>query len=333
MGFRKAEVKRRFARISIQGPSASGKTTTALRLARGLVGESGRVAVIDSERGRSDSEADRISGGFDVSVLTDFTPEGYLAEMRAAAKAGYDVLIIDSISHEWEAVLEAKDAKPRNKQFVGWGELTPRHNGFLKGINAFPGHVIVTIRSKTKYVLQEVERNGKTQMQPVKLGLEPVARGGTEYEFDLAFELDQDSKCWLNKRPRGLFGLSMDQHWVEPGEDLGAYLAEKLSGGSPTQSGVPDASEGDPVESSLDALRTGSVVVDEWAESASRQMLEWLEVLGEQWTVELIGPTEMSPEEYLSPENSQQRGRDATIGLFRRLRAAVNGERETRGTH
>ena len=324
MAFRKAEVRKRFARISIQGPSASGKTTTALRLARGLAGDSGRVALIDSERGRSDSEADRISGGFDVSVLTDFSPEGYLVEMHAAAKAGYDVLIIDSISHEWEAILEAKDAKPQKQKFVGWGELTPRHNGFLRGINAFPGHVIVTIRSKVKYALQEVERNGKTQMQPVKLGLEPVARGGTEYEFDLAFELDQDSRCWLNKRPRGLFHLSMDQQWVEPGEDLGAQIAERLSGESPTPSSVPDASEGDPVESSLDALRTGSVVVDQWAREASEQMLGWLKVLGDQRVEEIIGErASMTLSDYLSPENSQQRGRDATVRLYRRLRTAV----------
>lgn len=232
MSFRPATMHGRKARISIQGPSGGGKTTTALRLARGL-SPNGKIAVIDAEHGRAELEANRIEGGFAINVLERTRGEDFVRAMHEAARDDFDVVILDSISAEWEALLEEKDRLPEKQKFTGWATLTPKHNDFLDAIRRYPGHVIVTMRSKVKYEVQQVEERGRTVNKPVKLGMEPVARGGTEYEFDLAFEVDHESNCWLNKRPRGAFGISHTAHWREPGEDLGAQIAAAL-GAEPT---------------------------------------------------------------------------------------------------
>ena len=325
MAFKRASKHGRWARISIQGPSGGGKTTTALRLARGL-SPAGRIAVIDSEGGRSEVEDERIEGGFDVSILDRARGEDFIREMRAAAKAGYGVIILDSISAEWEALLAEKDALPEKKKFTGWSVLTPKHDAFIKEINAYPGHVIATMRSKIRHEVQQVERNGRTVNQPVKLGMEPVARGGTEYEFDLAFELDHESNCWLNKRPRGAFGLTTGDSWKEPGEDLGRLIAERLGhveAGSvaPTSSGAPTAPKAEDSRP-----KNAGIHPPDWSCTAAKVMSEELAKLSDK-TIEgfvFDGSPPASVSKYFSPEAIAERGRDAAKTMLRTLREAAD---------
>ncbi len=99
------------ARVLLSGPSTSGKTYSSLLFARGLAGPDGRIAVIDTE----DNAAGLYEGltDYDVAVVgAPFLTEKYTQAIDAAEKAGYDVLIIDSLSHQWDGpggILDRKD--------------------------------------------------------------------------------------------------------------------------------------------------------------------------------------------------------------------------------
>jgi KaiC/GvpD/RAD55 family RecA-like ATPase len=116
-------------RLAIAGPSGSGKTYSALLIARGLVGPEGRIAVIDTERGSASLYADLTP--FDVAELAPpFTPERYVEAIRAAEKAGYDAIVIDSLSHAWAGpggILDLHDAAAAKEKnaFAAWRLVTP----------------------------------------------------------------------------------------------------------------------------------------------------------------------------------------------------------------
>jgi AAA domain len=184
-------------RLALAGPSGSGKTYTALRFAAEL-GSS--LCVIDAERGSSQKYCD-LPGipSFDIITLEDCTPEDYVAAIGAAQ--GYDALIIDSISPEWTATLEIVDeathtSRSQNSYTAGWRVATPRHNKFVQAMMAYPGHLIATIREKTKYVLVDTGYGGQA---PKKCGWEPIQRDGIEFEFDIIGELDLDNTLTIVK--------------------------------------------------------------------------------------------------------------------------------------
>jgi KaiC/GvpD/RAD55 family RecA-like ATPase len=99
MQFKKATRKAVKARIAVMGPSGSGKTWTGITMLRGLVGPTGRIAVIDTERGSAQLYSDLTD--FDVLELDTFGPELYVKAIEMAAAEGYDGLLIDSLSHAW----------------------------------------------------------------------------------------------------------------------------------------------------------------------------------------------------------------------------------------
>ena len=174
-------------RMALQGPSGSGKTFSSLQLAFGLCGDWSKIAVIDSENHSSSLYADL--GGYNVLNLeAPFTPERYVEAIKACELASMEVIIIDSISHEWEGIggiLETHGNMMGNS-YTNWSKITPRHNSFVQHILQSPAHVIGTIRAKQDYVLSE--KNGK--LVPEKVGLKGVTREGMDYEFTLVFDLD-----------------------------------------------------------------------------------------------------------------------------------------------
>lgn len=232
MAFQKATKKQAKGRMAIDGPSGSGKTFTALRVAKALA-PNGRIAVIDTERGSASKYADLFE--FDVcEIADDFHPHHYIAALKDAEAAGYEVVIIDSLSHAWEGaggVLELTDkAAARSKagnSYTAWRETTPIHNQLINAMLQSRCHLIVTMRSKTEYVLQEDDRGKKI---PKKIGMAPVQRAGMEYEFDVVVDMDLDhrgivAKTRCNKLKDAVF--------TEPGEnDLGKTFAAWLSDGS-----------------------------------------------------------------------------------------------------
>ena len=202
MKFEKAARDRCKIKMSIQGPSGSGKSYSALQVARGLVKDLAKVAVIDSENG----SAHLYSHLGDYSVLTlkpPFSPERYIQAIEYAISEGFECVIVDSLSHEWNGsggILEIHSQMTGNS-FTNWSKLTPRHNALLQTIINAEVHIISTLRSKTDYVIEN--KNGKNV--PQKVGLKGVQREDVEYEFTLAFELNQNHVATISKDRTGLF--------------------------------------------------------------------------------------------------------------------------------
>jgi DNA polymerase III delta prime subunit len=231
MGFVKAVKHGAKLRMSIEGPSGSGKTFTALKVARALVGPQGRIAVLDSENGSASKYADAFEFDTDPTFKAPYHPDKYTAAVKDAEAAGYDCLIVDSLSHAWSGpggLLEAKDDIAKRKQgnsYVAWADATPIQNRMIQTILDSKLHVIVTMRSKMEYILEEVTRNGKKTQSPRKIGLAPVQRDGVEYEFDVTLAMDLDHCGSIQKtRCTALDGKVYDKPGTEVAEALRLWL-------------------------------------------------------------------------------------------------------------
>lgn len=190
--FRPATKAQQRARIAIQGVSGSGKTWTGLSVAHGLA-DGGRLAVIDTERGAASLYVGIDGIRFDVLQMHRYDPRDLVKALAAAANAGYDSILVDSLSHFWkgtDGTLDQVDkAKGRygNNSFAGWKEGTPMQNDMIDALLAYPGHVTVTMRAKTEWVLQE---NDRGRREPVRMGMAAEQRKGVEYEFGLVCSMD-----------------------------------------------------------------------------------------------------------------------------------------------
>ena len=218
MEIRPASRQRAKIKMALQGPSGSGKTFGALLLAFGLCGDWTKIAVIDTENHSAELYSNL--GNFNsVSLAAPFTPEKYIQAIALCQAASMDVIILDSVSHEWDGsggILDTHSNMAGNS-FTNWSKLTPRHNAFIQAILQSPCHIIGTIRSKQDYVLQE--KNGK--VVPEKVGLKGVSREGMDYEFTLMFELDIKHNAVTSKDRTGLFdGKPETRISVETGKQI-----------------------------------------------------------------------------------------------------------------
>lgn len=226
MQFKKATKQQARLRLAIYGPSGAGKTFTSLRVASGI---GGRVAVIDSERGSAAKYADRFD--FDaLELVGDRTIDAYVEGIHAAASAGYNVLVIDSLSHAWAELLEEIDriakTKFKGNSWSAWSEGTPKQKALIDAVMTFPGHVIATMRSKTEWAKNE----GGGKKAPERVGLAPEQGKGIEYEFDMLMSVSVDHVAHIEKDRTGKF---QDKTIDKPGEEFGKALAAWLADGAP----------------------------------------------------------------------------------------------------
>lgn len=217
-------------RMALCGPSGSGKSYSALRFAFAL---GAKVAAIDTEhRALSKYQGlnpDGVQWNFDVLELAHYAPTNYTAAIKEAGRLGYDVIIVDSLSHAWEGAggaLDQIDKKGGNK-FTAWKDVTPQHRGMVDAILGAPLHVIATMRTKTEYVL---ETNEKGKTVPVKIGTQPVQRVGMEYEFDVVADMDLSHVLTVSKTRCPAIDQEVvsqpSAHWLAP-------VVEWLGAGSP----------------------------------------------------------------------------------------------------
>jgi hypothetical protein len=199
MKLQTAQRKRAKIKMGLQGPSGSGKTFSALLVAYGLCNDWSKVAVIDTENHSSELYA-HLGPYNTLQLSVPFTPEKYIQAIELCETSGIEVIILDSITHEWEALLDYH-ASLQGNSFTNWGKVTPRHNDFIQKILNASCHVICTMRTKQDYILSE--KNGK--MVPEKVGLKSVQRDGTEYELTLVFDLDMKNNATASKDRTGLF--------------------------------------------------------------------------------------------------------------------------------
>ncbi len=234
MQFKPAAREARKLRLCLTGPSGSGKTFSALQIARGLVGDRGRIGVIDTENESSAlyAGADGI-GPFGVLSLTaPYTPERYVEALQAAHTIGCAAVVVDSATHEWTgeggvlAIVDELAQSFGGDSHRAWGPAGQRHAVLLDAFNKAPFHLIVTLRSKTDYQRGK-DRRGKTVIR--KVGTKPVQRDGFEYEFDAYGTLDDGHQLYVHKSR--ITGLDVGDTLTDVGGDLGRRLAVWLDGG------------------------------------------------------------------------------------------------------
>jgi len=226
--FRKATREKVFLKLAVTGPSGSGKTYSSLRLARGLVGPTGKIALIDTENRSASLYADRFD--FDtLDIAPPFDNEKFIEGVNAAVEAGYGAIGIDSASHFWEGILDYKDKLDQRggNSYTNWKIAGDKFGGIVKAVLQSPAHVICCMRSKMDYV-QEKDDRGKTQIK--KVGLAPIMRDGIEYEFTTVFDVALNHQAAVSKDRSGLFVDKIFQITEETGAQLEAW---RLSGGEP----------------------------------------------------------------------------------------------------
>jgi hypothetical protein len=192
MQLKKATRQKVHLRLNLSGPSGSGKTMSALRMAYGLCGNWEKIAVIDTENGSASLYSHL--GAFNVIDLAPpFSPERYIEAIDACTKAGMEVVVIDSSSHEWNGPGGCIDIneqlaqlKFKGNTWSAWSETTPRHDRFLSTVLHAPCHIITCTRSKMETVMGE----GK---KVHKVGMKDVQRDGWEYELTVSLNIDRDT--------------------------------------------------------------------------------------------------------------------------------------------
>lgn len=236
VAFKQATKKTSKLRLAFIAPAGGGKTYSALAVGSALA-EGARIAVIDTERGSASLYADAFA--FDVLELMSYAAERYVEAISAAESAGYSVIVIDSLSHAWTGADGALDkVNAKGGRFDAWKSVTPGFNALIDKILGSKCHVIVTLRTKTEYV---VEKNSDGKSVPRKIGLAPVFRDGIEYEFTVTGELDQEHTLSITKtRCAELDGAVIRK----PGAQLaGTLLAWLNSGASVVDTSAADIAE------------------------------------------------------------------------------------------
>ena len=226
--FHKAEKRKAKLRLGITGTAGSGKTYGALLVAFGI---GGRVALIDTENGSGDLYSSL--GDYDVGVISaPYSVQKYLDAIHEAEQAGYDTIIIDSLSHAWSGEGGLLDMQGKitassrsGNSYTAWRQVTPLHNRLIEAILQSPCHIIATMRSKTDYIQTETE-SGRKEIK--KVGLAPVQREGMDYEFTTVFDLQGANHiATVSKDRTGIF----DNQFFTITQKTGQVLREWLDSG------------------------------------------------------------------------------------------------------
>lgn len=251
MKLQKATKKQVKLRLGLSAVSGGGKTYSALLIAYGLCNDWNKIAIIDTENESASLYSDL--GGYNTLPLSQpYTPERYTEAIKACEDAGMEVIIIDSITHEWDGkggVLDISNSMAGNS-FTNWAKITPRHQSFIDSILQSKCHVITTVRRKQDYEMSK-DSNGKLTVQ--KAGLKEITREGFEYELTLNLELDTKHHATASKDRTGLF---IDKPEFTPTIETGKLIKQWCENGV------------DPIELSVNILKA-SKTLDELKDSWS----------------------------------------------------------------
>lgn len=203
MQLKKATRKQVKLRMGLSAVSGGGKTYSALLLAYGITNDWSKIAVIDTENG-SASLYSHLGGFNTIDLQAPYTPERYIDAIKACESAEMEVIIIDSITHEWDGkggIIDISNSMSGNS-FTNWAKITPRHQAFIDSILQSKCHIISCVRRKQDYEMSK-DSNGKTTVQ--KAGLKEITREGFEYELTLNLNIELNHKATASKDRTGLF--------------------------------------------------------------------------------------------------------------------------------
>lgn len=214
-------------RLALTGPSGSGKSYSALAIASHL---GSRVAVVDTEHSSANRYADLFD--FETCQLTNFHPHNYIQAIKAAEGCGFDLLIIDSFSHAWQGrggILEIVENS--KSSFSAWKDVRPLERALIETILSSPMHIIVTMRTKTEWVMEEyTKKNGEKGTNPKKVGTSPIQSQGIDYEFDIVGEMNHQHVMTITKTRCSQL---TNESFPNPGKEFASTLSVWLSSGAP----------------------------------------------------------------------------------------------------
>jgi len=221
----KASKRAKKLRIGLFGPSGYGKTYSSLLMAYGICKDWEKICVIDTEHGSASLYSD-LGQFMVINFNPPYSPKNYIKAIRTAENAGFEVIIIDSIAHEWAGkggCLEIHDKL--GGRFQDWSKVSPMHNAFIDAILASKAHVITCGRTKQEYALTTGD-SGKMRVQ--KMGLKEITREGFEYELDIAFRLVNENHLVEVSKDRTRIFDGVDPFIItsETGETLAKWSSE-----------------------------------------------------------------------------------------------------------
>lgn len=265
MAFQKATKTKAKLRIGLAGLAGAGKTFSSLKIASAIAAlmrkhghGDGRIAVIDSERGSASLYADRFD--FDVAELDSFSPLTYVEKIKEAEREGYDIIIIDSLTHAWagkDGALDQKDqaADRGGNSWTAWRSVTPKHNALVDAMLGSKCHLIATMRQKMEYVQERDEKSGKTEIK--KVGLAAIQREGMEYEFTLVGDVDLTHALKIAKHRCDGF-VEIGALFEKPGENFANRIYGWLMTGADPVVVAPRAI---PTEASPEAVHAAGAAI------------------------------------------------------------------------
>jgi hypothetical protein len=187
--------------VGLVGGTNSGKTYSALRLARGIAGPQGKIAVLDTEGGRTLHLKDDFE--FDVKVMEPpFRPQSFADAAEAAEEAGYDCLLIDSFSMEWVGVLEWQEAelqrmagddwkKRERVKMASWIKPKMAHKAMVYSFLQRRIPIIFSIRG------EETVKPGEGGEKPTKI-FKAICNQQFPFEITVSFRLASDRKGYID---------------------------------------------------------------------------------------------------------------------------------------
>jgi hypothetical protein len=206
MSFQVKTAERQGAHLLIQlsGVSGGGKTYTALQIAYGLTGGDGsKIIGIDTENRRMSLNADILPGKERFRIIdfyAPFSPDRYIEAIDAACNAGAEVIVIDSVSHEWESEGGCEWIANQTK-FPDWRTAKAKHKRFMTHMLQCPAHIIVCSRAREKVDFSDSKN-------PIKLGLQPIVEKNFSYEATVSLMMhEQGRKQDVLKCPAELQGI------------------------------------------------------------------------------------------------------------------------------
>lgn len=232
MELKKASRKQVKLRLNISAPSGAGKTYSALLMAKGLVKDWSKVAVIDTENESASLYSNL--GEFNVINLKEYSPEKYIQAINACVAAGMEAIILDSTTHEWATLIEENEllaqSKFRGNTWSAWSQTTPRHDRFIQAVLQCPAHVITCTRSKMETIMGDDKK-------VKKVGMKDVQREGWEYELTVSLNIDRDTHMAIPSKDRTNLFEGKNPFVIT--EETGKLIADWCnSGESELQSGL-----------------------------------------------------------------------------------------------
>jgi len=225
--------------IGFIGCSGSGKTGSSLLTAFGMMQEAypnlteeelwKKIGVIDTEHERSKLHVGLVYGEtkignfLHINFTPPYTTERYNEAVQVMKNVGAEVLIIDSLSHNWQGeggIIETHGEMSGNS-FQNWGKLSSETTKLIKTLTQNNVHILATLRTKTEYV---VEPDAKGKMAPRKVGTKPVQKDEMEYEFMLNFVIDIDHIADTSKDNTQIFEGNPQKITAEVGRKLYQWL-------------------------------------------------------------------------------------------------------------